>query len=702
MGTNVRTLGWGRSRLLLVLCAATMGVWWLLAAQAVPSIIRAAYNGQSVPFINGVIAGQSEHPVEFYLGKWNSVAASISWMAALFWALALATTSPGFFRRFVGPATPGTLGAIRMWTCTVLLITTLWDDLGSTGLLPLGLRQEMGLMGIFKLAPFDAIYTSFLTSESSLRAFQRLTEVLLFCGAIGLGTRLVIPLCTICAFVMNGILREYSGFWHQNLVPIYVLAVLSFTPCGDGYSFDRLRRIARGAAVPRAEEPTAVYGWARYACWVPIAMTYAAAGLSKLRADGLGWASAGNIRALFYEQTLYPRAGNYSISLLLAPAPDWVFNLLGAAALFAETLFITVLVSRVARRIFPALNIAMHVGIVFLLNIVFFDLMLLLLVFYDFGGIRRRIGRWLGERAPMQVLYDGLCPLCVRTIRVLAALDVFSRLEFQDFRRMNLEEFNKRHSLSLTADRLEKEMAVRAGSTVTTGFEAYRSLARVLPALWPLVPVLFLPGAARVGERVYEKVASHRLRLLKCDETCIVQPASPSPRPEAPPVLASRSRVWPYGIAVAALIAVLGFFWFRAIEFYPFTAVQMFTRAAGHTVTYYRTLSHRSNGTVATIHLEDTLDVWATNSRYEPLFSLCFHEGEQKELCRETLSILGGAYNKKVPPADRITRLEVQRWKWDFVADPDDPDHGELEASFVGDVAPDGPSATPARISGQR
>ena len=45
-------------------------------------------------------------------------------------------------------------------------------------------------------------------------------------------------------------------------MPIYVLAVLSFTPCGDGWSLDRLRRIARGRSVPAAEHPAAVYGWA--------------------------------------------------------------------------------------------------------------------------------------------------------------------------------------------------------------------------------------------------------------------------------------------------------------------------------------------------------------------------------------------------------------------------------------------------------
>src|SRR5205085_12147433 len=99
----------------------------------------------------------------------------------------------------------------------------------------------------------------------------------------GWRTRIVIPLCALASLVMQGILRENSFFWHQNLVPTYVLIVLSFTRCGDGWSLDRLLRIYRGQDVPDAAVAAARYGWARYACWIPISLTYASAGFSKLR-----------------------------------------------------------------------------------------------------------------------------------------------------------------------------------------------------------------------------------------------------------------------------------------------------------------------------------------------------------------------------------------------------------------------------------
>jgi len=420
------TMRMGRIPFLLVLCCITALLWLACAKLAVPPLIESVYRGESLPVFNALIKGQSQFPVSHYLQKWDRITIEIVIGLVGFWLLVIVTTSPFYFRRFVGEATPGTLGAIRMWTCAILLLSTLWDDLSSIALLPLELREPMGLMKILDELPIG--YQQFLTSAVSLRLFQWLTELLLFLGVIGWRTRAVIPLGAICVFVLNGVLREYSGFWHQNLVPIYVLAVLSFTPCGEGWSLDRLLKVYQGHPVPDSERTSAVYGWARYACWVPIVLTYAAGGLTKLRADGLFWVSPTSMRSHLYEQTLYPRAGNWSISLYLAPAPDIVFILLGTIALCGELFFVTVLFSRTARRIFPAVQILMHIGIVFLQNIVFFDLMLLLLIFYDFRSARKAIGRWLGTGGPLQVLYDGYCPSCRRTIRLLASLDLFRRL----------------------------------------------------------------------------------------------------------------------------------------------------------------------------------------------------------------------------------------------------------------------------------
>lgn len=673
-------IGTDRVRLLILLCCASAALWLVFAKLIVPGVIDSAYHGASFPRLNSMIRGQHVHPVAFYQQLWDGFAMSILLSCIAFWLFAVVMCSSVFFRRFVGTATPGTLGAIRAWTCFILLVSTLWEDLSSIALLPPEIRQPMGAMNVLYVLPVG--YEHFLTSETGLWLLQRTTELLLFLGLVGWRTRIVIPLATLSSFVLNGILREYSGFWHQNLVPIYVLAVLSFTPCGDGWSLDRLRKIARGRPVPDAERPAPVYGWARYACWVVIALPYLAAGLSKLRGGGLQWVSATNMRSLLYEQTLYPRKGDWSLALQLAPLPDIVFVLLGIAAISGELVFVTVLFSRLARRIVPAVTMFMHVGIILLQNIVFLDLVVMPLVFYDFSKIRDAIGRRLRAGGPLDVLYDGFCPVCRRTVRVLASVDIFRRLEFRDFRRLDLAEYNASHAQRLTPGDLEQEMYVTWRGRAYGGFYAYRAMAAAIPLFWPLVPGLFLPGFSWLGVSVYRYVARRRFRLLNCDVECSKDAVVAADSDVAPATSAFRGALRP-ALAISALAVVMLFCWVNRIESYPVTDMHMFSGINKSVVTYYKVAGESESGPIPRAYLEDTVSAMSLNSRYEGLFDLCFGPPDDVQICNKWMTALASAYNRKARPGKRMTAYEIQKWQWDFAANPRDPHYGALTDRFV-------------------
>ncbi len=116
------------------------------------------------------------------------------------------TSSQSFFRKYVGAATPGTLGALRMLTCLVLLLTTLLEDLSSVAMLPPEARAPHGLMRLFYALPIG--FERLVASEVGLWVFQLLTEVTLFLGVLGWRSRIVIPLGAACHFLMGGILRD--------------------------------------------------------------------------------------------------------------------------------------------------------------------------------------------------------------------------------------------------------------------------------------------------------------------------------------------------------------------------------------------------------------------------------------------------------------------------------------------------------------
>ena len=100
-----------------------------------------------------------------------------------------------------------------------------------------------------------------------------------------------------------------------------------------------------------------------------------------------------------------------------------------------------------------------------------------------------------------QVLYDGDCGLCQRTVRILRAVDVFNGFEWVDFRKTRVD---------VDASRLEDEMAAVFGGRTYFGFSAYRAMSWRLPIFWPLLPLLYLPGVRPIGDAVYRRVAQRR------------------------------------------------------------------------------------------------------------------------------------------------------------------------------------------------
>ena len=122
------------------------------------------------------------------------------------------------------------------------------------------------------------------------------------------------------------------------------------------------------------------------------------------------------------------------------------------------------------------------------------------------------------------VLYDGDCSLCRRTTSILNRLDWLKRLRFHNCRDTAAL---PAHSVHLDPDRMIQEMHVLTPERTTaySGFRAVRWIAGRLPVLWPLYPVLFIPGMAQLGQRLYLWVARNRFHLLPCrDGVCTIPP----------------------------------------------------------------------------------------------------------------------------------------------------------------------------------
>lgn len=690
-----------RGRACLIVISLLLVLWLAVAYLAVPRVIESAYRGESLPVLNSLIKGQATHSVDEYLRDWEQFAWRSTVASTPFGLLGLVlimvTTSPTFFRKFVGEATPGTLGAMRAWICGVSLLFTLLEDLPSIAWLSAEMREPQGVMGWLYALPLGV--DRLVASGAGLQAFQLLTEFLLFLGMFGCGTRLVMPLGAICFFVFNGILRDYSFYWHQGWVPLILITILCFTPCGDGWSVDRLRRVLRGQPVPDSERAVPVYGWSRYACWVAIAVSYWETGLGKLRVGGLSWWDPEGMRATFYEDSLMPREFNWSWSLYLTEVPDPLIGLVGAFAFVVELLWIAVLFSSTVRKIWPVLTVIFHMGVFTLQRILFIDLMLLQLLFYDFTGIRTAIARRLkNSYGRIQVLYDGQCPLCNRTVRVLGFFDLFARLEFLDFRRLDLAEYNLRHKLALTIQDLDREMYVISRGQAYIGYYGYQVLALALPAFWPLSPLLFLPGVSWVGERVYGYIARNRLALVHCDAHC---PSMPLGNSDSRAISPANDGPQPFRYAwlISGFCVVMAISFLYRIEYYPLTSWHLY-EILNHSgkITYIKVLGHLPSGAIVPVRLEEAVGALGWDGRYRPRLNQCFGSLFHDEtgsgvrpdvnICKKFLTVSGVVYNKKRSPDRRITHFEIQQWVWDFHSNPSDPQHGKAKDRVIVEIEP--------------
>ena len=123
----------------------------------------------------------------------------------------------------------------------------------------------------------------------------------------------------------------------------------------------------------------------------------------------------------------------------------------------------------------------------------------------------------------LDVIYDGHCGFCIRSLKVARALDARRAFRFHDAnaRQQVLTSFPE-----LAGADFENAMfAVAPDRRVTRGFFAFRRMLWESPVMWLLIPLFYLPGSGIIGPRVYAWVARNRRRFGCESEVCEMPPA---------------------------------------------------------------------------------------------------------------------------------------------------------------------------------
>jgi predicted DCC family thiol-disulfide oxidoreductase YuxK len=118
------------------------------------------------------------------------------------------------------------------------------------------------------------------------------------------------------------------------------------------------------------------------------------------------------------------------------------------------------------------------------------------------------LGAWWRRRiGPMEMIYDGRCGFCVRSMAWFLAFDGLGQIAVRDFR--------KDPSPVVSDEKMEKALhLVLPGGRALPGFEAYRYVVLRVPGLWWQVPLFYVPVLSRrIGHPVYNWIAANRARM---------------------------------------------------------------------------------------------------------------------------------------------------------------------------------------------
>lgn len=351
-----------------------------------------------------------------------------------------------------------------------------------------------------------------------LAAIHIVTVVFAVGAFIGYRTRF----CAVASAVLYLYLIAVSFSWflkvhHTHAVFVLLLLALSVSPCGRALSVDALLARMRSAAErmefrPEWEPETSPFArWPLRFIGIMIALAYFSAGFAKMKIGGIEWI---NGESLAY--WLLQDADIYAMSLPATMAQHPA--LLQALSIMVVALQLSFPVILIAPRLvwvyLPA-GLGFHMGTFVLMNTHFIWMWWNYMVFIDWDAVGRRLRTWFGiGRRPLAVdiVYDGACPLCIRSMTLLAYLDWFRRLGYRDL--MHWAEVARDYP-ALDPDACIKEMHVvdRVTGRIYRGYFGFRRIAWEVPLLWPLLLFVYIPGVSFVGFRVYGLIAANRLRV---------------------------------------------------------------------------------------------------------------------------------------------------------------------------------------------
>ena len=277
----------------------------------------------------------------------------------------------GIVNRVV-PASPFALGVVRFFVHSVFLFSTLITSFSALGSLPPTILRPTGVMKLLPWSFYDQLQTS-----TGILTLKSLMVMSLLLSTAGILTFISTKTSLLLVVFYQGLVRSFGHFNHDEMIAVYFLAVLAFTPCGDAFSIDSL--LAR----TKKDRPAFAYAYPILLMQLLLAWVYFSSALIKLRVAGLKYLSPDNLPAL----AIYHSLDNlhdtaYRLAFWLPEVRQYL-PFAVALVLIWELLFPLAVFFRRLRWWILGMGIVFHISTLFLMNIFFPHQLAMYLIFVD-------------------------------------------------------------------------------------------------------------------------------------------------------------------------------------------------------------------------------------------------------------------------------------------------------------------------------
>ena len=285
-----------------------------------------------------------------------------------------------------------------------------------------------------------------------------------------------------------------------------LLFILCLAPIGHALSLDRMRAV-RAAKLRNLDaiSPSYTSPWAG-ACTrlmqIQMAVLFFFSAISKLRGDD--WWSGDAVWIVFTTGEHYNR-----LVLDMLASNYWLVNVATYGTIFIEMAFPFLIWQRQTRPYLLAAAIFLHLQFAILMGLFYFSFVMIMghMSFVRPEWLARLGSAWKQRIGEMEMIYDGRCGFCVRSMASFLAFDGLGQIKIRDFR------YNP--SPVVSDAQMEKALyLILPDGRALPGFEAYRYVVLRIPGLWWQVPFFYVPVLSRLfGHPIYNWIAANRGRL---------------------------------------------------------------------------------------------------------------------------------------------------------------------------------------------